>query len=89
MQACKPSSPQPTAATGLPRLSGTLITATGRTAIFALSETDKPIAVPEGGMVRNFRVENITLGHVTLIGPDGRHTLQTAFSAPQPQEAPK
>ena len=76
----------------LPRLSGTMITAAGRLAIFAVNEADKPVVVPEGGQIGAFRVESIALGHVVLAGPDGRHTLQTAFSAtntPQPQEAPK
>lgn len=76
----------------LPRLSGTLITRSARLAIFAVSEADQPVSVPEGGRIGAFLVQSITLGHAVLTGPDGAHILQTAFSAanpPQPQEAPK
>jgi len=77
---------------GLPRLSGTLITPATRLAIFAFSDTDKPVAVLEGGRVGVFVVQSIAQGQVVLVGPDGRHSLHTAFSPPNPappQEAPK
>jgi len=76
----------------LPRLSGTLITPSRRLAIFSPADADKPIAVPEGGAIGAYVVEHVEAGHVEISGPDGRRSIQTAFSSTstaQSQEAPK
>ncbi len=64
---------------GLPRLSGIMITPTGRRAIFAATGRGKSDVVAEGGRVGSYLVQSISIGEVVLIGPDGRHSLHPTF----------
>jgi len=69
----------PNVAAALPRLSGIMITQTGRRAIFAATGAGKPQVVDEGGTVGGNLVQSITLNEVLLVGPDGPHRLHLAF----------
>lgn len=68
----------------LPRLTGTLVTTAGRSAIFAGAEA--PVVVGEGGRIGTFTVHLIESGRVTLLGPDGQRTLRPSFD-PTPRGA--
>ena len=65
----------------MPRLTGTLVTALDRRAIFA----DGPVqqVLGEGARLDAWRIERIAAGQVTLSGPDGSRTVAVAFGAPQ------
>ena len=58
-------------ASELPRLTGTVITLSGRTALFAVPGADKPIAAREGDNVGRFVVGAIGPTEVAMTGPDG------------------
>lgn len=75
------------AAAGLPRLSGIMITQTGRRAIFAATGAGKPQVVAEGGTIGGNVVQSITIEEVVLIGPDGRHNLHLTFDRQLPHAA--
>jgi hypothetical protein len=57
------------------RLSGIVIDADRRLAIFAVSGT-KPLTVSEGDSVNGWRVENIAAAEVALVSPSGTQTLK-------------
>lgn len=66
-----------------PRLAGILLTATGRSAIFATAAAGGHGAVvKEGGSVGPWRVEAIHAGDVLLTGPEGPRTVRPAYSNP-------
>ncbi len=74
----------------LPRLTGVLVTAAGKSAIFAAEP--RATVVQEGGRLGRFTVRSIRPGQVVVAGPDGLRTLQpsidasrTARAAPPPQ----
>jgi len=69
-------------APGLPRLSGVIVTPTGRQAIFAGS--GKPVIVAEGATLDGFTVRSITAGEVTVIGANGVQVLHPSFDPNQP-----
>jgi hypothetical protein len=64
-----------------PRLTGVLVSAQGRTAIFADPAGGKPIVLEEGGRLGRFTVQTIEAGQVTLAGPAGVAVLRPAFAA--------
>ncbi len=74
-----PTAAGPGGVAGLPRLSGIMITPTGRRAIFAAIGGGKPAVVAEGGSLGRYLVQSISIGEVVVIGPDGRHSLHLAF----------
>jgi hypothetical protein len=74
----------PNGVTGLPRLSGIMITPTGRRAIFAATHGGKPDVVVEGGSLGRYLVQSISVGEVVVIGPDGRHSLHPTFDGTLP-----
>jgi general secretion pathway protein N len=81
----------PTPAAVLPRLSGVLVSAAGRQVIFAGSD-GKPAVLSEGGKLDGFTVQSISIGEVTMLGPDGVHVLRPSFdpnrqpaTSPNPQ----
>jgi len=79
------------AATGVPRLTGILISPLGKTAIFAAVDGGKPIVVSEGSHLGRFVVQSIDVGQVTIIGPEGQDMLRPSFdnaTAPTPPAAP-
>ena len=64
-----------------PRLAGIMMTAAGRSAIFATAdETGHGTVVGEGGSIGPWRVEAIHAGDVRLAGPDGSRVVRPAFS---------
>jgi len=62
----------------LPRLSGIVVTASARRAIFAASEGGKPVVVAEGESFGLFRVARIGAQEVAVIGPGGARMLRPA-----------
>ncbi|MBP0494954.1 hypothetical protein [Roseomonas indoligenes] len=85
----RPAAPGTAAArpadTALPRLTGTLVTPAGRSAIFAGGSA--PLVVREGGQVGAFTVRRIEPGQVTLQGPEGLRTLGPRFDPNRPAAA--
>jgi len=65
-------------ATGLPRLSGILISSAGRRAIF-MPDAGKPVTVAEGGTLDDSTVRRILPDRVILSGPKGDVTLTLSF----------
>jgi hypothetical protein len=65
--------------TGLPRLSGTLVTSSQRSAIFAGPGGAKPVVIAEGAKLGSYTVQSIGAGRVVLIGPDGPVMLKPSF----------
>lgn len=66
----------------LPRLTGTLVTSSGRSAIFAGGPV--PLVLQEGGRVGAFTVMRIEAGRVMLAGPDGVRVLGPRFDPDRP-----
>ena len=67
----------------LPRLSGIVVTASARRAIFAGGRDGKPVAAAEGERIGAVRVARIGAQEVVMVGPNGTHVLRPA---PQPAE---
>ncbi len=65
---------------GLPRLTGTLVGPSERSAIFAAAGRD-PIVVHEGGRIDAYTVTSIEAGQVRLRGPDGMRILHPTFQS--------
>jgi len=65
-----------------PRLSGIVVTASARRAIFAGGPDGKPVVVAEGDSLGLVRVARIGAREVAVVGPDGARVLR-----PAPQSA--
>ncbi len=63
----------------LPRLTGVVVSPAGGFAIFAHADDDKPIVVGRGDHVGAAVVETVSVGRVTLRGPDGIVVLHPNF----------
>jgi len=76
----------PAAAAGvaLPRLTGVLISAQARNAIFSAAGDGKPVVVGVGGSVSAFRVQAIEAGQVTLVEAGGNTRLLRPSFDPRP-----
>ena len=72
--------------TGLPRLSGILVTSSQRHAIFAGAAGSKPVVIAEGAKLAGYTVQSIGGGQVVLAGPSGTLVLKPAFD-PAPSVA--
>ena len=76
----------------LPRLAGTIVTPSTRTAIFAESATSKAAAVAEGGSLGAVEVVKIEAGEVTVQVAGSMHilrpTLRSSTERPLPVAAP-
>ncbi|WP_458094231.1 hypothetical protein [Roseomonas sp. WA12] len=72
----------PTSGTALPRLTGTLVTSAGRSAIFASGPA--PVVVQEGGRIGGYTVMRIEPGQVLLTGPGGARTVNPGFDPTRP-----
>jgi len=72
---------------GLPRLSGIMITSSGSRAIFAVPGNNKPEVAVEGGRIGGYIVKSIAMDEVVLIGPRGRQILHPTFDAALPASA--
>lgn len=70
------------ASNGLPRLSGIMISPTGRLAIFSPAG-GKPIIAVEGSHIGRYTIHSITPDHITIEGPGGLRIVRTAFGASQ------
>lgn len=69
----------------LPRLSGIVVTASARRAIFAGGKDGKPVAAAEGERVGPARVVRIGAREVVMVGPDGAHVLRPASQPAEPE----
>jgi hypothetical protein len=74
-----------TPAAALPRLSGVLVSASGKLAIFA-GPAGKPAILQVGDRLGRFVVRAISDGEVTLDGPGGRQLLHPAFASDRPSQ---
>ncbi len=63
---------------GLPRLSGIMITAAGRRAIF-MPDGGKPLTLAEGALVDEYTIRRIAADHVILSGAKGDLTVQPTY----------
>ena len=71
----------------LPRLSGILIGANARYAIFTGAAGTKPLVLQEGGLVGRFTIDKIAADHVDVRSEAGSRTLRTRFSTAPPPPA--
>jgi hypothetical protein len=70
-------------AESLPRLSGIVIDADKRYAIFAaVSAGSKPMIVQEGGMIGRYMIDRIAPDHVDVRFDGGLRSLRTSFDSP-------
>ncbi len=67
----------------LPRLTGIMMWADLKRAIFAPDGADKLIVVSEGDSVGDWRVQEIAADAVTMVGPDGTHRIRPKFAPSQ------
>jgi hypothetical protein len=63
----------------LPRLTGILVSQSGRQAIFAGRDGGRPIVTREGDRVADQLVQSIRPGEVTVLGPAGPRVLHPVF----------
>jgi hypothetical protein len=77
------------AQSGLPRLSGTMVSPGGRSAIFASPEGGRAVVVAEDGQIGRWTIHSIEAGQVTIDGPDGSRTLKPMFEhGAEPSKSP-
>lgn len=81
----RPAPAVPNAPPPLPRLSGIVVTASVRRAIFAGGKDGKSVVAAEGEGFGPVRVARIGAQEVVMVGPDGVHLLRPAA---QPAERP-
>jgi hypothetical protein len=68
----------------LPRLSGIIVGAPGRYAIFAAQPGSKPQIIQEGGSIGRFTIDAIAADHIILKDGTGQQDLHTSFGATPP-----
>jgi hypothetical protein len=83
----KAASNRPSAASGLPRLSGIIVTRFSRRAIF-MPDGGKPIVLAEGANLDEDTVRLIATDHVVLAGPKGDMTIYPSFDHNRTVPAP-
>ena len=66
----------------LPRLTGVLVTADGRSAVFAGAA--QPLVIREGGKLGRYTIRTIEPGLVTIQGSDGLRVLRPTFDPTRP-----
>ncbi len=71
----------PTASSGtgpvpLPRLSGVIVSGSGRSAIFAGAAGGHVTVIGEGAKIGRYTVDRIEAGRVTVAGPEGKQVLR-------------
>ncbi len=71
----------------LPHLTGIMMSAADRRAIFAGRDGGRGTVVGQGDQLAGYRVEAISATAVTLVGADGRHDVHPTFSAAPPVQA--
>ena len=72
----------------VPRLSGIIVGAAGRYAIFAAPSGGKPQIIQEGGTIGRFTIDAITTDHVILKNATGAQNLHTSFGPTPPPPMP-
>jgi hypothetical protein len=72
----------------VPRVTGVLVSATDRSAIFDSAGTGAATVAREGGRVGEYTVQRIAAGQVTLMGPDGPLMLRPVFDKNRPPPPP-
>jgi general secretion pathway protein N len=73
---------------GLARLTGIMLTAGGKAAIFAGPSDGQPVVVSEGGHLGRYELAAIDADGVTVIGPDGQRVLHPTFDPKPPAVTP-
>jgi hypothetical protein len=73
---------------GLDRLSGVLVTPSGKMAIFAPRSGGKPVVVAPGGHIGDLVVTTIGDDTITVTGPDGPRVLRPSFAPPDAKAPP-
>ena len=68
----------------VPRVTGVVVSATDRSAIFASPGAGAATVAREGGRVGEYTVKTIAAGQVTLMGPDGPLLLRPVFDRNRP-----
>ncbi len=68
----------------VPRVTGVVVSATDRSAIFASPGAGAATVAREGGRVGEYTVQTIAAGQVTLLGPDGPLLLRPVFDKNRP-----
>ncbi|MGI4954599.1 MAG: hypothetical protein ACRYGM_22565 [Janthinobacterium lividum] len=68
----------------VPRVTGVVVSATDRSAIFASPGAGAATVAREGGRIGEYTVKTIAAGQVTLMGPDGPLLLRPAFDKNRP-----
>lgn len=71
----------------VPRVTGVLVSAADRSAIFAAPGASAATVAREGGRVGEYTVQRIAAGQVTLMGPEGPLMLRPAFDRNRPSPA--
>ncbi len=83
----------PVAAAGsspLPRVTGVMVSGSGRKVIFAGTGDGRPIIAQEGTQIGAYTVSSIAIGEVTIEGPEGTRVLRPAFDgSPAPPPPPR
>ncbi len=70
----------------LPRLSGVIITASQKQAIF--QDSDRSLVRTVGSDIGKYRIVNVELSQVTLTGPNGAKTIKPAYDDASPVATP-
>jgi hypothetical protein len=76
------------AAAGLGRLTGVMVSPTGKSAIFAGPVGGKSVVVVEGARIGEYVVGSIDVGAVTIMGPEGQRVLHPVFDPSPPPPKP-
>ena len=76
--------PVETGVSGLPRLTGIVVTESERFAIFAGPSGDRPIVAQAGAHVGAYEVRSIGDGLVTVSGPSGTSSVRPVFDVARP-----
>jgi len=77
-----------TNASGPLRLTGIIVTPFGRSAIFSVAGSAKPVVLEEGLKLGDMTVREIAVDHVVIDGPHGAETMVPSFGAPLPGGGP-
>jgi hypothetical protein len=69
---------------GLPRLTGIVVSGSGKIAIFAAPSGGRPVIAEEGAHIDSYEVRAIRDTGVTITGPNGTKMLTPIFDTAQP-----
>ena len=71
---------------GLPRLTGIIITPSDKRALFAAPDGRTLISLGEGGRLGAYTMQLIEAGQITIDGPSGTRVLHPAFKSAQEEQ---